>query len=65
MELRNNRNPGEVSKNKEVLWGGAQWANFGLQAIELNQHQHLIYFHMRVDVLQCQFGCNHHDWTPK
>ena len=56
---------GKLVKTKRSYGGGAQWANFGLQAIELNQHQHLIYFHMRVDVLQCQFGCNHHDWTPK
>ena len=29
-----------------------QWANLGLQAVELNQHRYLLYFQMRVGVLR-------------
>ena len=34
----------------------SQWANLGLQAVELNQHRYLLYFQMRVGVLR------YHQW---
>ena len=44
------------------MGGGAQGANLGLQAVELNQHQYLqyfyIYFHKKVVFLVSRHHCN-------
>ena len=44
----------EILASRRPLREGAQWANLGLQAVELNQYGYLQYFHLWDDIFQCQ-----------